>query len=103
MLSYILRRIALLVPTIIGISICAFAFVRVAEQRELDELPARIEALETEQRTIAAAIADPEFYRQPATAINAALERTQAIEQELLDLYARWDTLDSRSPAGRAD
>ena len=29
MLNYVLRRIALLVPTIIGISICAFAFVRV--------------------------------------------------------------------------
>ena len=29
MLSYILRKLALLVPTIIGISICAFAFVRV--------------------------------------------------------------------------
>lgn len=29
MLNYILRKLALLVPTIIGISICAFAFVRV--------------------------------------------------------------------------
>jgi ATP-binding cassette subfamily F protein uup len=73
------------------------------EQRELDELPGRIEALEAEQRTLGAAIADPEFYRQPAASINAALERTRAIEQELLDLYARWDALDSRSPASRAD
>jgi len=73
------------------------------EQRELDELPARIEALEAEQRALGAAIADPDFYRQPAAAINVALERTQAIEQELLELYARWDTLDSRSPASRAD
>jgi ABC transport system ATP-binding/permease protein len=64
------------------------------EQRELEELPARIEALETEQRMLTAAIADPEFYRQPAVSINAALERTQAIEQELLDLYTRWDALD---------
>lgn len=29
MLNYILRRLALIVPTVIGISICAFAFVRV--------------------------------------------------------------------------
>ena len=65
------------------------------EQRELEELPARIEALEVEQRTLGAAIADPEFYRQPAASINAALERTQAIEQELLELYGRWDVLDS--------
>jgi ATP-binding cassette subfamily F protein uup len=73
------------------------------EQRELDELPARIEALETEQRTLAAAIGDPDFYRQPAALINAALERTHTIERELLDLYARWDALDSRSPTSRAD
>jgi hypothetical protein len=35
--------------------------------------------------------------------INAALERTHTIERELLDLYARWDALDSRSPTSRAD
>jgi len=68
------------------------------EQRELDELPARIEALEAEQRALGTAIADPEFYRQPAAAITAALDRTQAIERELLALYTRWEVLDSRAP-----
>jgi ATP-binding cassette subfamily F protein uup len=68
------------------------------EQRELDELPARIEALESEQRALGATIAEPEFYKQPAAVITAALERTQAIERELGDLYSRWDALDSRSP-----
>ena len=66
------------------------------ERRELDELPARIEALEAEQRALGTTIADPEFYRQPAAAITAALGRTQEIEQELRDLYSRWDALDSR-------
>ena len=74
------------------------------EQRELDELPARIEALEAEQRTLVTTIADPDFYKQPAAAITAALDRTQEIEHELGELYSRWDALDSRSPsAGRAD
>jgi ABC transport system ATP-binding/permease protein len=68
------------------------------EQRELAELPARIEALEAEQRALGATIADPNFYRQPAATITAALDRTQAIEHELGDLYARWDALDSRAP-----
>jgi ATP-binding cassette subfamily F protein uup len=68
------------------------------ERRELDELPARIEALEAEQRALGATIADPEFYRRPAAAITAALARAQEIEHELGDLYARWDALDSRSP-----
>ena len=68
------------------------------ERRELNELPARIEALEAEQRALGTTIAAPDFYRQPAAAITAALERTHAIEQALGDLYARWDALDSRSP-----
>jgi ATP-binding cassette subfamily F protein uup len=68
------------------------------ERRELDELPARIEALEAEQRALVTTIADPEFYKHPAAMITKALDRTQAIEHELADLYARWDALDSRSP-----
>jgi ATP-binding cassette subfamily F protein uup len=67
------------------------------ERREFDELPARIEALEAEQRALGATIADQDFYRQPAAAITAALERTQQIERELGELYSRWDELDSKS------
>jgi ATP-binding cassette subfamily F protein uup len=67
------------------------------EQRELDALPARIEALETERAAVAAAIAHPDFYRESKAAIASALERADAIERELSELYARWDALDSRS------
>ena len=67
------------------------------EQREFDALPARIEALETEQRALGDAIADPAFYKEPAAAIDAALERAQRIEAELAALYERWDALDSRA------
>ena len=45
------------------------------ERREFEALPARIEALEAEQRALAATIADPLFYKQPAATITAALER----------------------------
>jgi len=65
------------------------------ERRELDDLPARIEALEAEQRALGGTIADPAFYRQAAAAIAAALERAKEIEHELGNLYARWDALDS--------
>ena len=68
------------------------------ERREFEQLPARIEALEAEQRALGTTIADPEFYKQPSAAIIAALDRTKEIEHELGDLYARWDALDSRSP-----
>jgi len=67
------------------------------ERREFDALPAKIDALETEHRTLGATIADPAFYKQPAATITAALERNTAIERELAELYARWDTLDSRA------
>jgi ATP-binding cassette subfamily F protein uup len=67
------------------------------ERREFDALPAKIDALETEHRTLGATIADPAFYKQPAATITAALERNTAIERELAELYARWDALDSRA------
>jgi ATP-binding cassette subfamily F protein uup len=67
------------------------------ERREFDALPAKIDALETEHRTLCKTIADPAFYKQPAATITAALERNTAIERELAELYARWDALDSRA------
>ncbi|HVH29165.1 MAG TPA: ATP-binding cassette domain-containing protein [Vicinamibacterales bacterium] len=66
------------------------------ERRELDGLPARIEALEAEQGALGRTIADPAFYKEPPAAIAEALERVQQIERELADLYARWDALESR-------
>ena len=67
------------------------------ERREFEELPARIEALETEQRALGGTIADPSFYKQPAQTITATLARAESIDRELGDLYARWDALDSRA------
>jgi ATP-binding cassette subfamily F protein uup len=67
------------------------------ERRELDELPARLEALETEQTQLNAAIADPGFYKKPAQEITDTLARLEHVQAALLDAYARWDALDSRS------
>ncbi|MGB7218561.1 MAG: ATP-binding cassette domain-containing protein [Vicinamibacterales bacterium] len=66
------------------------------ERREFEELPARIEALEAEQRALGVTIAAPEFYKQGAAAIAAALERAEGIERDLSNLYARWAALESR-------
>jgi ABC transport system ATP-binding/permease protein len=66
------------------------------ERRELDALPARIESLELEQRTLNATLADPGFYTGPPAAITAAVERARQIDEELVALYERWDALDSR-------
>src|SRR5262249_249889 len=67
------------------------------EQRELDALPQRIEALETEQRELQATIAGPDFDKETADAINQALVRADALQQELTQAYARWEELDSRA------
>jgi len=66
------------------------------EQREIDALPSRIEALEAEQRELQARIASPGFYKEPRTAIDAALGRADGIEHEITEAYARWDALDAR-------
>ena len=67
------------------------------DQRELEALPARIEALEGEQRDLHARIASPAFYKEAASAIAAALARVEALQVELIAAYARWDDLESRS------
>ena len=67
------------------------------EQRELDSLPARIAALEAEQTVLNARVTTPAFYSQPPEAIHAALARVETIQAELLDVFARWDELDSRT------
>jgi ATP-binding cassette subfamily F protein uup len=67
------------------------------EQREFEGLPARIDALEREQRVLGETIAGADFYKQSPPAIAGTLERASAIERELVELYARWDALDSRA------
>lgn len=72
------------------------------EQRELEQLPAQIDALEREHAQLTASINDPLFYRQPADSITQALARLEALARELHDAYAHWDELDSRIARGRA-
>ncbi len=63
------------------------------EQRELDTLPARIEALEAEQRAIDARLADPAFFvAEPQRAAELAA-RHAAIEEELMQCLERWEAL----------
>ena len=64
------------------------------EQRELDELPARIEALEQEQHAIAEALADPARLRADPTLPVTSQARLAAIEDELNACLARWEELE---------
>ncbi len=69
------------------------------EQRELQTLPARIAALETEQAQLSARLADSRTYQDPAADIGALNERFARIEEELMECLDRWEKLESRSGA----
>ncbi|HEB95627.1 MAG TPA: ATP-binding cassette domain-containing protein [Sedimenticola thiotaurini] len=65
------------------------------EQRELEELPRRIERLESELEQAQQRLADPALYRQSGEAVaeqKAVLERLTA---ELEAAYGRWETLEA--------
>ncbi|MCA9617822.1 MAG: ATP-binding cassette domain-containing protein, partial [Myxococcales bacterium] len=64
------------------------------EERELEALPATIEALETEQAELHERMADPTFYQAGGDAVVKAQERLEALEGELERAYARWQELD---------
>ncbi len=66
------------------------------EQRELDGLPVRIEALEAEQAQLAAQLADPTLYAGAAPRAPALQARNSALEDELLQAMERWEVLSAR-------
>ncbi len=66
------------------------------DQRELEQLPARIEALEQSVQTLQAEMSDPAFYRRDGDAITAAQARLADVEAELQAAYARWEALEAR-------
>ena len=66
------------------------------EQRELDELPARLAALEAEQAALNEALAGTALYAGPADKVAAAHARHAAIDDELLVLMERWEALEAR-------
>ncbi len=69
------------------------------EQRELEALPERIATLEAEQNLLTGQLGDPELHlRQPATAAQIAA-RLGEIENELIALLERWETLEARATA----
>ena len=63
------------------------------EQRERDELPARIAALEAEQATISARLADGTLFAKAPAEATALSQRHAAIDDELLAALERQEAL----------
>ncbi|MFA5825021.1 MAG: ATP-binding cassette domain-containing protein [Gallionellaceae bacterium] len=66
------------------------------EQKELDEIPPRIEKLEREQEELVAALGAGDLYRDNPTHAKQLQERAAVIEDELLQLMARWEALEGK-------
>jgi ATP-binding cassette subfamily F protein uup len=69
------------------------------ESRELVELPARIEALELEQRELNERMSRADYHKQGTAQIRADGMRLEAIERELTTAFDRWAELDARAAA----
>ena len=65
------------------------------EQRELSELPTKIEQLETEINKLQLKISAPEFYQQAADLIATTMQNLEQQTTLLSDYYSRWETLEA--------
>ena len=63
------------------------------ERRELEEIPERIEALESELQVLTSRMGSAGFYSQEGEAIKLASQRLAELNEELEAAYLRWETL----------
>ena len=63
------------------------------EQRELDQLPAQIDALETEQKSIREQLADGTIYSTDGARAAVLTARDGEIDEALMHALERWSAL----------
>lgn len=66
------------------------------EERELAELPAKIDLLEKEQGQITAALANPTLYRDQPEQVKQLNLRFAALDAELASALSRWEELEAK-------
>jgi len=67
------------------------------EQRELEQLPQQIAALEAEQATISERLADSTIYAKEPAEAHKLSERFAEIDQLLLDSLERWEIIEAKT------
>src|SRR5579883_1837299 len=65
------------------------------EQKELAELPKKIEQLDAEITELQHTISQPDFYQQPHETVTKKLAKLHELEQALEHCYQRWEKLDN--------
>ncbi|KAF0814973.1 ABC transporter ATP-binding protein uup [Andreprevotia sp. IGB-42] len=68
------------------------------DQRELEQLPAQIAALEAEQADLQQALLDPDLYKQAPAKAGEMQARIEAIDTALLEKLERWEVLEAKRP-----
>jgi len=66
------------------------------QQREMQDLPARIEALESEQKELFAILSDPLFYKKEKDEVAGVKADLDRVEREIETAYRRWEELETR-------
>jgi ATP-binding cassette subfamily F protein uup len=69
------------------------------ETRELEALPAEIQALEAEQKDLVERMNAPDYFRQPPDELRADQQRNGEIEGLLLEKLERWEELEAKAKA----
>jgi ATP-binding cassette subfamily F protein uup len=64
------------------------------ERAELEALPKKIEAMETEQAALTAKLGDAEFFKKGGAEVSRATTRLSELEREIPAAYARWSELE---------
>jgi ATP-binding cassette subfamily F protein uup len=70
-----------------------------AEQRELDQLPDQIAALESERSSLTERLSQPLFHTTKSDESQSVSRRLSVLEQSISTLMARWELLESRNPS----
>ncbi len=83
-------------PAVAARTASAKAKLSYKEQRELDGLPARIEALELEQKALHERLASPALYAEEPGRASELQARHESLEAELMAALERWEVLGSR-------
>ena len=67
------------------------------ENRELEALPEKLEALEKEQSDLIARMSEGSYHTKPVDEIKADKSRLDALENEISAGYARWEELSAKA------
>ena len=67
------------------------------EQRELEQLPLQIAALEAEQATLTERLADSNLYAKEPAEAQKLIERFAEIDQLLMDSLERWEIIEAKT------